>query len=122
MACRAQQKIWICLSITKYKTAEVCSRPSKRFSLEPPILQPLKKIFDNEVTVFDDVIRIDVLTRVTGLEFGPAWQTKNDLSIEDVIIPFVSFEHLIKSKQAAGRKQDLEDIEFLTKIKNQSTH
>jgi hypothetical protein len=94
-------------------------RAFKAIQLGTAYLTSAQKIFDNEVTIFDDVIRIDVLTRVTGLEFDLAWKTKNELSIDDVIIPFVSIEHLIQSKQAAGRKQDLEDVDFLIKIKSQ---
>ena len=42
---------------------------------------------------------------------------RKEVEVEDVIIPFVSFEHLVDSKKAAGRKQDLEDIEYLIKIR-----
>ncbi len=100
-----------------------CRRLLKAFKsiqLGTAYLTTAQKIFDNEVTIFDDVIRIDVLTRVTGLEFDSAWRTQNELKIENVSIPFVSFDHLIQSKKAAGRKQDLEDVEFLTRIKNQN--
>lgn len=45
-----------------------------------------QKVFDNEVTIFDDVIRIDVLTRVKGLQFDSAWK-KTRVEIEDVVIP-----------------------------------
>lgn len=79
-------------------------------------LTDAKKIFENEITIFDDVIRIDVLTQVKGLEFLPAWDARNEIHIDDVLIPFVSFEHLIQSKKAVGRKHDMEDVRYLLGI------
>ena len=89
----------------------------KSINLGTTYLTNPQKVFDNQVTIFDDLIRIDVLTKVDGLEFEPSWEERKEVEVEDVIIPFVSFEHLIDSKKAAGRKQDLEDIEYLIKIR-----
>lgn len=92
----------------------------KSINLGTANLTDAQKIFDNEVTIFDDVIRIDVLPGVKGLEFVSAWEERNEVKVDDVKIRFVSFEHLIQSTKAVGRKQDLEDLEYLFEIKRQN--
>ena len=81
-------------------------------------LTDAQKLFENEVTIFDDVLRVDVLTKVKGLQFDQAWANRNEVQIEDVKIPFVSFDDLMASKEAAGRKQDLDDVAYLKRIRN----
>lgn len=103
---------------------ENCKKLLKAFksiNLGTASLTDSQKILDNEVTIFDDLIRIDVLTKVKGLEFVSAWEKRNEVKVDDIMIPFVSFEHLIQSKKAAGRKQDLEDVEYLIKIKERNS-
>lgn len=70
-------------------------------------------ICSTEVTIFKDFVRLDVLTKVKGLEFSAAWRNKVYLSLENIDIPAVNLEDLIKSKQAAGRSEDFEDIKVL---------
>src|SRR3989304_7158139 len=81
----------------------------KEINFGTAYLTDSKKVMENEITIFDDKMRIDVLTEVKGLEFYSSWQHRNEVEVESVIIPFVSFDHLIQSKKAVGRKQDLED-------------
>lgn len=66
-----------------------------------------------EVTIFKDFVRLDVLTRVKGLDFGKVWYKKVFLSLEDVLIPSIHLDDLIKSKQASGREEDLKDVKIL---------
>ena len=75
-----------------------------------------EKVVQTEVTIFKDFLRLDVLTRVKGLEFESAWLRKVFFEVDQVLIPAVSKEDLIRSKEAAGRRGDLEDIEVLQKI------
>ena len=93
----------------------------KEINFGTAYLTDSKKVMENEITIFDDKMRIDVLTEVKGLEFYSSWQHRNEVEVESVIIPFVSFDHLIQSKKAVGRKQDLEDIKYLLKIKQSPT-
>lgn len=60
---------------------------------------------------------VSVLTEVKGLEFSEVWRNKVYLSLENVDIPAIRLEDLIKSKQAAGRSEDLEDIKILEMAK-----
>ena len=58
-------------------------------------------------------IRIDVLTAIDGIGFDEAWADRLMLKFADQGVCVLSKEHLIKNKLAAGRTQDLADIEAL---------
>ena len=58
-------------------------------------------------------IRIDVLTAIDGVEFDEAWPDRLMSKFADQPISVLSKEHLIKNKLAAGRMQDLADVEAL---------
>lgn len=58
-------------------------------------------------------VRIDVLTRVDGVEFEEAWRERVEANLDGLSVPILSRHHLIQNKRAAGRLQDLADIERL---------
>ena len=58
-------------------------------------------------------IRIDVLTAIDGIGFYEAWADRLMLKFADQGVCVLSKEHLIKNKLAAGRTQDLADVEAL---------
>jgi len=58
-------------------------------------------------------IRIDVLTAIDGIGFDEAWADRLMLKFADQKVCVLSKEHLIKNKLAAGRLQDLADVEAL---------
>ena len=58
-------------------------------------------------------VRIDIFMGVPGAEFTKCWKNKVEIQFDDLVIPFISREDLIKIKKAAGRPQDLIDIEQL---------
>jgi len=57
--------------------------------------------------------RIDILTRISGVDFQQAYDRKNVVSLEGVNVPVISLEDLIANKRATGRTQDLADVERL---------
>lgn len=57
--------------------------------------------------------RIDFLNQIRGIDFHQAWERRKTVDIDGVEVAFVSLEDLIRSKQAAGRPQDLIDLEHL---------
>lgn len=57
--------------------------------------------------------RIDILTAIDGVEFDDAWPRRLTGRIGDVEVPTIGIQELIANKRAAGRKQDLADIEQL---------
>ncbi len=60
--------------------------------------------------------RIDLLNQIDGIDFDAAY--KNTVSIHwgEVEAVFISKEDLIANKIASGRRQDLADVEALSKI------
>jgi hypothetical protein len=60
--------------------------------------------------------RIDILTEITGVEFGEAWSTREMRPFGPFSIPFLGRECLIKNKRATGRPKDLADLDFLERM------
>jgi hypothetical protein len=58
-------------------------------------------------------LRIDVLTGIDGVGFDEAWTGRVMTNFADQPVPVLSVEHLIRNKRAAGRAQDLADLEWL---------
>jgi hypothetical protein len=58
-------------------------------------------------------VRIDIMTSVAGLEFGPAWEHKVVTDFGGVSAPVLCRADLLRSKIAAGRVRDRRDIQSL---------
>ena len=57
--------------------------------------------------------RIDIITKIDGVEFKKAYSDKQEVEIEDIKIPFLSKEDLIKNKESTGREKDILDVKYL---------
>ena len=56
-------------------------------------------------------IRIDILKRISGLDFETVWQSAMPWLIDgDVPSRYISEDHFITNKLATGRLQDLADV------------
>lgn len=64
--------------------------------------------------------RIDILQRIAGVSFEEAWQAAVEGTIEGLPVRFISREHLITNKLAAGRARDLGDVDELRKFARNS--
>lgn len=71
------------------------------------------ELLANEITVFEDRVRIDVQTWTPGLDFETAWGKRNEMEYRGQPFYVVSREDLISSKRAAGRDIDLQDARLL---------
>jgi hypothetical protein len=60
-------------------------------------------------------IRIDVITSITGVTFDEAWPARLNAEFDGMPVGVLSRHHLIQNKRAAGRPQDLADVDFLTR-------
>ena len=69
----------------------------------------------HEITIFRDVVRIDVQTMTPGINFEETWQKREIMEHKGQKFYVVSLDDLIVSKQAAGRDKDLEDVSVLKK-------
>lgn len=60
--------------------------------------------------------RIDILTRISGVEFENAYTSRKVVVVEGLEIPVISLDDLIANKRASGRTQDLADLEKLQSL------
>jgi hypothetical protein len=60
-------------------------------------------------------LRIDILQRITGVEFEEAWNDRLDALMGSIPNHVISRDHLIRNKLAVGRPRDLLDVEEIRK-------
>jgi len=60
--------------------------------------------------------RIDLLTSIDGVAFRTAFDDRIEADIDGLRVFIISRAHLIQNKRAAGRTQDLADLEILEKL------
>ncbi len=58
-------------------------------------------------------LRVDVLMSIPGVDFAEAWRNRETVILAGEEMHFISKVDLIKAKRAAGRPQDLLDLEGL---------
>ena len=58
-------------------------------------------------------LRIDILTSITGVEFGEAWLGRLQTTFDGEPVGMLSRQHLIQNKSATGRPQGMADVHFL---------
>lgn len=61
-------------------------------------------------------VRIDVITSIAGIAFDAAWPRRVSTRFGDVPTPVIGREDLLTNKRAAGRLQDLADVEALERL------
>lgn len=59
--------------------------------------------------------RIDILTSITGVQFGDAWKNRVETTYGEIAVPLIGVDELILNKQSLGRPKDLLDLELLRK-------
>jgi hypothetical protein len=59
--------------------------------------------------------RVDIVMTIPGVEFEDAWRNRVMTQLEATEVAFISKADLMKAKAAAGRPQDLLDLERLRK-------
>lgn len=57
--------------------------------------------------------RVDILTDLTGVDFGRAWDSRVVLAVGELEVPFLGRDSLIQNKRSTGRLKDLADLEAL---------
>ena len=57
--------------------------------------------------------RIELLTQISGVSFEDAWPRRESHSLDGVACHVLSRGDLLANKRAAGRPQDLADVDVL---------
>ncbi len=81
-----------------------------------PLLDITKSTFCEEGIIFQIGVaprRIDIITKIDGVDFKKAYTDKKEVEIEDIQIPFLSKEDLIRNKESTGREKDKLDAKYL---------
>jgi hypothetical protein len=91
------------------------------FEFGAPLSDVTEKTFSRKGIIFQIGIaprRIDIITHIDGVVFKEAYKTKKIIEIENLRVPFLSKENLIKNKKSTGREKDRLDVDCLKKNKN----
>jgi hypothetical protein len=69
---------------------------------------------DNFFRMGTPPVMIDIMPKISGVEFEEAWRRRVDVRTDDDLsVPFISREDLLVAKLSAGRAQDLIDVDAL---------
>lgn len=99
------------------KNAELLLKALKEADFGTASLTSPQKIVNNELTVFEDYMRVDIFTKAKGLDFLKAWDRRVIKAIAGVSVKFASLKDIILSKKASKRDIDKEDLKILTQLK-----
>jgi hypothetical protein len=58
-------------------------------------------------------MRLEIITSVSGVEFGPCYKNRITTELDGVKISLISLDDLKTNKSSAGRHKDLNDLENL---------
>lgn len=76
-------------------------------------LTTAEELLTNEITVFKDIVRIDVQTSTPALIFEEAWKRRETMVYQGQEFYVISKGDLIATKRASGREIDLSDVRLL---------
>ena len=69
---------------------------------------------DNFFRMGTPPVMVDIMPKISGVEFEEAWRRRVDVRIDDDLsVTFISREDLLVAKLSAGRAQDLIDVDAL---------
>ncbi|HEV2644962.1 MAG TPA: hypothetical protein VGU46_01215 [Acidobacteriaceae bacterium] len=67
-------------------------------------------------------LAVDILQTIDGVTFSDAWDSTIEYLVDDeVATPYISADDLITNKLAAGRLQDLADVEAIRQARGAQT-
>jgi hypothetical protein len=58
-------------------------------------------------------LRIELLTRISGVSFDEAASASVHADVDGRVVPVIGRQALLRNKRAAGRHKDLDDAEWL---------
>jgi len=74
-----------------------------------------EKVLANEISVFQDRIRLDIFTFFKGVEFDVCWKRRFVRKLDGIPVFFIALDDLLAIKTAYGRPVDKADVEFFRK-------
>ncbi len=107
----ADMDIWVAMNKTN---SERIVTVLKEFGFNPPELSP--ELFLKEWQIIRlgvPPVRIELATTVSGVDFSECYAERKVDELDGVKVNLISLRHLKANKKAAGRHQDLADIDKL---------
>ena len=69
----------------------------------------------NIIRVGSEPMRLEVLNKISGVDFEECYRNRQTIMIDGVAVNFVGYRELIKNKRATGRDKDRVDVAELLK-------
>jgi hypothetical protein len=94
----------------------------EKLGFESESLKLIEQLDFNKPIAFhinDEPEKIEFMTRISGLTFEEAYNTKIYAHEGTLSVPFLNLDHLLISKMSTGRLKDLADVEELQKIRKE---
>lgn len=90
----------------------------QQFGAPQHVLEDLQSLAADEVLFMGiPPVRVDLLSQVKGVDFAGAYDRKVVADWAGIRVTVIGIEDLISAKLAAGRPQDLLDVEVLQQVK-----
>lgn len=90
----------------------------ERFGAPAQVIRAAKTAGPEDVLYFGSPpLRVDVMTRADGLDTAAVLGRTAIAHLVGLDVPVISLDDLITNKRAAGRKQDLADVELLEAVR-----
>lgn len=103
--------IWIAINPDN---AERMVSALKEFGFDSPDLSASLFLQDKSIVRMGrPPMRIEIITRISGISFDQCYAKRVIDSIDDVQVNLISLAHLKINKKASGRHKDLDDLEHL---------
>jgi predicted nucleotidyltransferase len=107
----ADMDLWTAMTAAN---AQKVTAALREFGFESPELRPglfLEK--EKVIRMGLPPVRIEILTTLSGVDFDGCYSRREIIDLDGVEVNLISLDDLKKNKQAAGRHQDLNDLEHL---------
>lgn len=91
----------------------------KKFGYDLIDLTP-EDFLKHKILIRQYTVEADIHPFVKGITFQVAWGNKIKAKFGEIDVYFPSLDDMIKMKKAAGRTIDLEDLKFLTRIREKN--
>lgn len=110
-AIHEQRDVWVAVHPQK---AEKMVAVLKEFGFDLPELSVDLFLEENKIIRRGvPPIRIEILTTISGVNFGECYAERRVEALDDVEVNFISLRHLQINKKACGRHKDWNDLENL---------
>lgn len=96
------------------QNAELVTNVLHEFGFDLPEIRPERFLETGRVHVFGrEPVRFDLLTSPAGVEFDDCYSRRTVATLDGAEVPVISFDDLIRNKEASGRDQDILDVKKL---------